>query len=326
MNREATQTGLMKRGLVTLGEAMALFRPAHPGDDPQGDRYRMSFGGAESNVAIGVARLGGSATWIGRVGDDVAGRRIIRELRAEDVTVRAHRDPDAGTGAMMKSEAAPGRTAVQYWRSGSAGSRLEPSDVDTDLVSSAQLVHVTGITAGISSSARDAVGAAIDAAAAADVPVSFDVNHRPSLWRGTDPRPLYRELAASARFVFAGRDEGALVVGDGTDDEIVTRLAALGATTVALKLGAAGALVLHEGQLLRQPAIPIDTRDTVGAGDAFVAGFLAEWMLAEPINTCVRTAVSAGAFACLGWGDWESLPDRRQLSLLESSGAEPVSR
>jgi sugar/nucleoside kinase (ribokinase family) len=129
---------------------------------------------------------------------------------------------------------------------------------------------------------RDAVGAAIDAAAEADVPVSFDVNHRPSLRRGTDPRPLYRELAASARFVFAGRDEGALLVGDGTDEEIVCRLAALGPTTVTLKLGVEGALVLHEGVLLRRSAIPIVPRDTVGAGDAFVAGFLAEWLRAEP--------------------------------------------
>lgn len=129
---------------------------------------------------------------------------------------------------------------------------------------------MTGITAVISASARDAVGAAIDAAAEADVPVSFDVNHRPSLWRGTDTRPLYRELAASARFVFAGRDEGALLVGDGTDEEIVTRLAALGATTIALKLGAEGTLVLYEGRMLRRSAIPIVPRDTVGAGDAFV--------------------------------------------------------
>lgn len=81
----------------------------------------------------------------------------------------------------MESEAAPGHTAVRYWRSGSAGSRLASSDVDADLVSSALLLHVTGITAVISASARDAVGAAIDAAAEADVPVSFDVNHRPSL-------------------------------------------------------------------------------------------------------------------------------------------------
>ncbi len=318
--------GVVEKGLITLGETMALFRPAHPGEGDRGDDYRMSFGGAESNVAIGVARLGGSATWIGRTGDDVAGRRIVRELRAEGVLVRAHVDADAGTGAMMKSEAAPGHTAVQYWRSGSAGSRLAPSDVDADLVSSAQLVHVTGITAAISDSARDAALAAIDAATEADVPVSFDVNHRPSLWRGTDPRPLYRELAASAQFVFAGRDEGALLVGDGTDEEIVTRLAALGATTIALKLGAAGTLVLHEGRMLRRSAIPIVPRDTVGAGDAFVAGFLAEWMRAEPIEKCVSTAVSAGAFACLGGGDWESLPDRRQLSLLQSSGSDPVSR
>lgn len=312
-------------GLVTLGETMALFRPAVPGQGELPDEYRLSFGGAESNVAIGVARLGGAATWIGRVGEDAPGRRILRGLRAEGVSVRAHLDEDAATGAMMKSEPAPGRTAVQYWRTASAGSRLRPDDVDFALLARAGALHVTGITTALSASAQDAVSFAVGAATRAGVPVSFDVNHRPSLWRHADPSPIYRELAMAADIVFAGRDEAELIVGEGTDEELVSRIADLGPQTVALKLGDEGCLVSHDGRMLRRAAVAIDPVDTVGAGDAFVAGFLAERLRGETLETSVGTAVLAGAFACLGPGDWESLPDRRQLALFALDD-DPVAR
>jgi 2-dehydro-3-deoxygluconokinase len=148
-------------------------------------------------------------------------------------------------------------------------------------VSSALLLHLTGITAVISASARDAVGAAIDAAAEADVPVSFDVNHRPSLAGdgsataiANSPHPLGSSSPGATRVRCWWETA--------PTKRSFARLAALGPTTVAVKLGAEGALVLHEGVLLRRSAIPIVPRDTVGVGDAFVAGFLAEWLRAEP--------------------------------------------
>ncbi len=313
----------MTGGLVTLGETMALFRPVESGE---GDAYRLSFGGAESNVAIGVARLGGAATWVGRVGDDVAGRRIARELRAEGVHAVVRIDDAAGTGAMMKAESAPGRISVQYWRAGSAGSRLAPDDIDPALLRSSSVLHVTGITPALSESAAAAVDGAVEVARAAGIAVSFDVNHRPSLWRGRDPRALYRRLAASADLVFAGADEAELLVGAGDEEELVTRIAALGPSVVALKLGERGALVLDGGRMLRRSALPIVPVDTVGAGDAFVAGYLAELLAGSSAEQRLDTAVAAGAFACLGRGDWESLPHRRQLDLLAASASDPVQR
>ncbi|MFS0733914.1 sugar kinase [Microbacterium sp. 1P10UB] len=313
----------MTGGLVTLGETMALFRPVESGE---GDAYRLSFGGAESNVAIGVARLGGTATWVGRVGDDVAGRRIARELRAEGVNAVVRIDDAAGTGAMMKAESAPGRISVQYWRAGSAGSRLAPDDIDPALLRGSSVLHVTGITPALSETAAAAVEGAVDAARSAGVMVSLDVNHRPSLWRGRDPRPLYRRLAASADLVFAGADEAELLVGAGDEEELVTRIAALGPTVVALKLGERGALVRDDGRMLQRSAVPIVPVDTVGAGDAFVAGYLTELLAGAPAEQRLGTAVAAGAFACLGRGDWESLPHRRQLDLLAASASDPVQR
>lgn len=316
----------MTAAVVTFGETMALFRPVDPAEGDSATDYRLSFGGAESNVAVGVARLGGRAVWMGRLGDDVAGRRIRRELRAEGVELGITMDAEASTGAMMKTEIAPGRVGVQYWRAGSAGSRLNPDDLDLAVLTPETVLHVTGITPALSASASAAVDTAVSAARAAGATVSFDVNHRPSLWRGRDASPVYRRLAEQSDIVFAGREEAALIVGEMPDDELVDAIATLGPSTVALKRGAEGATVLAEGRLLHRPAWPIHPVDTVGAGDAFVAGYLAEHLSGASLENRIDTAVAAGAFACLGRGDWESLPHRRQLELLAAGDGDPVVR
>ncbi|MFS0793046.1 sugar kinase [Microbacterium sp. 1P10AE] len=316
----------MNAAVITFGETMALFRPVDPAEGESADAYRLSFGGAESNVAVGVARLGGRAVWMGRVGDDVAGRRIRRELRAEGVELHVTVDAEAFTGSMMKTEIAPGRVGVQYWRGGSAGSRLRPDDLDLSILTTATVLHVTGITPALSASASETVDAAVSAARSAGATVSFDVNHRPSLWRGRDASAVYRRLAAQSDIVFAGREEAALIVGERSDDELISAIADLGPATVALKRGAEGATVSAEGRLLRRPAWPIHPVDTVGAGDAFVAGYLAEHLSGSSLENRIDTAVAAGAFACLGRGDWESLPHRRQLELLAAGDGDPVVR
>jgi 2-dehydro-3-deoxygluconokinase len=311
-------------GLVTIGESLGLFRPAST--DPHSPDFRLTFGGAESNVAIGVSRLGERSTWVGRLGDDPLARRIRRELRAEGVVDRAIIDPDAATALMMKTAAAPGRTRVQYWRADSAGSRLDIADIDPEVVRGAQILHVTGITAAISPRARAAVLHAVDIARDAGVTVSFDVNHRPTLWRDEDPRPVYRALAERSDILFAGDEEGELLVAAGDVRAQLDAIAALGPATVAIKRGAQGCIARHDDEVFTRAALPVAVVDTVGAGDAFVAGFLAETLRGEGFAARLDTAVIAGAFACTGPGDWESLPDRRQLALLRDVDGDPVLR
>lgn len=311
-------------GLVTLGETMGLFRAEHVGSLAQESEFRLAIGGAESNVAIGVARLGGAATWVGRVGDDGLGDRIARELRAEGVTARIAVDPDARTGLMLKERRTAEATRVTYYRSGSAGSRLTPADLPEADIRAAGVVHVTGITPALSATAQDAVFAAIEIATAAGVPVSFDVNHRSALWSAADAAPVYREIARRSSIVFGGDDELALIAGDGTPHELAARLSHDGDTDVVVKLGARGCVALISGESHTVPAIAVRPLDTVGAGDAFVAGYLAELLGGRPPRERLDTAVRTGAFACLGPGDWESYARRPDLGLLD--GGDPVVR
>jgi 2-dehydro-3-deoxygluconokinase len=304
-------------GLVTLGETMAALTAPGIGPLRHHRHLELHVGGAESNVAISVARLGGQATWVGRVGDDELGDLVLAQLRGEGVDVRhAVRDPEASTGLMIKSRRTATVTHVTYYRSGSAGSRLEPADLPVDVIRSAGVVHVTGITPALSPFARAATFAAVEEARSAGVPVSLDVNHRAMLWGDLDPGPVLAELAARADALFAGEDEAALFGATGEPEAVVARLARLGARVVVLKRGARGALAVVDDALVDVPAHAVAAVDPVGAGDAFVGGYLAELLAGADEKTRLATAAACGAFAVTVPGDWEGLPTRADLALL----------
>ncbi len=293
-------------GLVTLGETLGLVAT---GPLPHSHTATLGIGGAESNVATGVRRLGIETAWIGRVGDDGWGQRVLRELRAEGVSIAAVVDREAPTAVMFKERVTPRLTRVLYHRTGSAGSRLTPDDIPEDLVRDADLLHLTGITCGLSEPSYAAVLRAIDLAETAGVPVSFDVNHRAAVWAGRDPRPVYRAVAERAAVVFAGTTEAALLTGVGADDHegLLDGLDGL-APEVVLTLGADGAASVVAGERRRVTAVPADVVDTVGAGDAFVAGYLVELMRDADPETRLATGARCAGSVCEHAGDWEGLP------------------
>jgi 2-dehydro-3-deoxygluconokinase len=304
---------------------MALACNEIPGSLEHAASLTLSIGGAESNVAIGARRLGASSAWIGRVGGDSLGRRVVRELRAEGVSVFDAVDENAPTGLMIKERRTSATSRVTYYRSASAGSRLCVDDLPSEEIANAKVLHVTGITPSLSPSAREAVFAAIDIAQAHDVSVSLDLNHRSALWRNDDPRALYGDLAARCDIIFANVDEASLLVSEFADlNDLARRLQSLGPRDVVLKLGDQGALALIDGATYTQPAIPIVPVDTVGAGDGFVAGYLVETMRGSSVEARLDLASRVGAFACLSSGDWESLPRRDDLALLDL--IDPVTR
>lgn len=310
--------------VITFGETMGLFRATALGSLAQVTEFALGIGGAESNVAIALSRLGTPVRWVGRVGADAIGQRVLRELRAEGVDVRGIVDYSAPTAVMVKEQRTNDVTRVNYYRAGSAGSRLTSDDIASADISSASLVHVTGITPALSNSAKDAVMWAISTARSAGVPVSFDVNHRSTLLHD-DPGSTYREIASQADIVFAGEEEGRLLFPEcETPTDLAAKICRLGPRQVIIKRGIDGCLALLDGQTYTQSAIPIRVVDTVGAGDAFVAGYLAEFLAGLPPTRRLTTAVMMGAFACLNPGDWEGFPTRDEFSMLISS--EPVLR
>jgi 2-dehydro-3-deoxygluconokinase len=318
--------------VVTFGETMALFRTERPGPLVHAGTVALGIGGAESNVAIGLQRLGVQAVWCGRIGADALGELVRREIQAEGVVVHAVEDPAAPTGLMVKEQRTPSVQRVTYYRAGSAASRIAPPDVNPALIAGAAVVHATGITPALSEQAAATWRHVIGAARAAGVLVSLDMNYRSALWNAQAAARVYRDVLPMVDVLFAGEDEAAIALGlqsaehqgEVRPEELARRLAGMGPAQVVIKRGAAGAYALIDGTAFVQQVVRIEPVDTVGAGDAFVAGYLAELVRGLPPAERLHTAARTGAFACLTQGDWEGLPRRSELGILEAR--EPVVR
>ncbi|WP_131735794.1 sugar kinase [Actinomadura roseirufa] len=306
--------------LVTFGETMARLENPVVGPMRHARTLDLGVGGAESNTAIGLRRLGGTAAWFGRVGDDEFGRLIVTTLAGEGVRLdHAVVDGAAPTALLFKERRSGTLTRVRYYRTGSAGSRLGPADVPHDLVRSARVLHVTGITAAISDTARRALDDAIETARGAGVPVSLDLNYRRALWTPAEAGEHLRDLVKRADLVFATEQEARLVAAGDDAAALAASLAALGPGEVLVKRGAAGVVALCEGEPHVRAAHRVDVVDPVGAGDAFAAGYLAEFVRGRPVADRLATATAAGAYAVTVRGDWEGLPSRSDLELLQTA-------
>ena len=312
--------------LVTIGETMALVRTREIGSLRHTADLALGVGGAESNVAIGVKRLGGDASWLGRVGSDPLGERVVRELRAEGLAVHDVDDPHAATGLMLKERPTSASTAVHYYRSGSAGSRLAESDIPSGWIESAALLHVSGITALISESARACIAAAVERARAAGVLVSFDINYRSSLASAEVAGPILRSFAERADIVFGGHEELVLLRPDRDPAETAEELISHGCREVVLKRGAEGAAVFTADSLAEAPGFIIDVLDTVGAGDAFVAGYLSGLLAGLTIPERLIRANACGALLCMSPGDWEASPSLAEVTRFCGPDRDPVTR
>ncbi|MCS3494525.1 2-dehydro-3-deoxygluconokinase [Arthrobacter sp. JUb119] len=310
--------------VLTFGETMGLFRTSPAGPLANANAASVGVGGSESNVAIGIQRLGGQAIWCGRVGEDPIGYRVLREIRGEAVLAHAVIDTTAPTGLMVKEQRTNQHQRVMYYRAGSAGSKLEPSDIPDPILERAGTVHLTGITLALSDSARATCFSMARRAKARGLKVSFDVNYRAQLWSQSDATRVITEILALVDIVFAGEDEAQMIVGEGDPVTLAERMSLLGPAEVVIKRGSEGALALDNGVVSEVSAIQIQVIDTVGAGDAFVSGYLTERCAGGTVQQALATAVRVGAFACLSPGDWEGLPSRAELHVLDSS--EPVLR
>lgn len=324
---------------ITLGEPLIGLVAEEYGPLAEVVTFRAHVVGAELNVAVGVARLGHSSAFIGRVGDDGFGTAILRRLRAEGVdTSRVVVDTSSPTGLLVRERRALGPAEVDYHRHGSAGSLLDPQDVDAaaSSITSADWLHVTGITPALSSSARAAVWRAIevveDAGHERRPVISIDVNLRRKLWNESEASSVLRSLIARADIVFSGVDEAAVVIGrqsggGGADASALGRaLIGLGAKEAVMKLGAGGALSVSwdKGDIHRD-ALPLEhVIDPVGAGDGFCAGYIAARLDGRDIAAALTWAVACGAAVAATDGDVPGLPTRRELERLLGSGPDVV--
>lgn len=311
--------------LWCVGESIGLIDTTSIGPLSMTSGTRLSFGGAESNVAIAAARLGTRSGWVGVLGEDPFGRIVHDGIRSAGVAVVSRTSENARTGLMVKERRLAGRAGVTYYRNGSAGSLLQPSDVEPIPLRGPAIAHTTGITLAISSSARATIDRLAARVRETGSRLSFDINHRSSLINSADAAAAYLSVIRRSNIVFGGVDEFSLVLGGAASvSEITEAVLALGPEEVVVKLGSHGAAVGTTGGIWSVDAHSVEVVDTVGAGDAFVAGYLTCRLRGDEPADALRTANTCGALTCMVLGDWEGAPRMADLEMLED--ADPVRR
>ncbi|MEU1954860.1 sugar kinase [Nocardia rhamnosiphila] len=301
--------------VVTFGETMVAVRVA--GRIQFGGDATLAVAGAESNVAIGLARLGHRVRWGGRLGADESGELVLRTLRAENVLVdTASRDTERATGLVMFEQRLPDVTRVEYHRRDSAGSRLCAADSVAALKEMPRILHLTGVTPAVSASAAEATTEAVRIAREGGALISFDVNFRSRLWDMDTAAATLRPLARAADVVVASEDELGLIASDPAE------LIDCGVSEVVIKLGSHGAAVHTAAGVTTAAGHRVGVVDSIGAGDAFTAGYLSALLDGGGVAERLARGNTLGAFAVSSRGDWEGLPSRDELVLIAAgSGA-----
>lgn len=307
--------------IVTLGEVLLRLAIPSPARFESARSLDVQIGGAEANVAAACARLGLRAAWLSALPANAWGERVRRELTAHGIDCSGVRMvPGARLGLyFLEYGVAPRPIRVLYDRRDSAFARLTVEDIEWTPLRHARLVHVSGVTAALGAGGRALVERAVQEAHGS---VSFDVNYRAALWSPAEARAFATRVLPAVRYLFAGEAEARGVFQLGGDAEAVLRgLAALAPkATVALLRGEEGSLVLHNDDVLRpQRRHAVQVVDPIGAGDAYVAGFLWAILRGRSTQEAVEAAAAVAALKCSTWGD-VAIVDARDVEDLLNGG------
>lgn len=251
--------------------------------------FRRYLGGAPSNVAVTVARLGGNAAVVSRVGPGPMGHFVRRELQRHGV----------GTDYLVKDPAIPTTLSLIARTSGTpdfqiirgADANLEETDLPPAAVQAARAIHTSAFALS-RQPCRSAVWKALQEAHATGKLVSLDANYRPIV--GPVPEKaleVFAQIGPLVHLIKASLDDAESLFGPGASPETyVDRFHGLGAGTVVLTMGREGVL-LSDGDSVQWLSIrKVPVADVTGAGDAFWGGFLVAWLDARAPGQCLRFA------------------------------------
>jgi 2-dehydro-3-deoxygluconokinase len=299
--------------VLALGEPMLEFNATEAGSLREVRNYEVGWGGDTSNFVIAISRLGRTAGYICRLGDDDFGKNFLDLWKREGIdTSHVILDKHAPTGIYFISRRGE-KHSFTYYRSDSAASRLSMDDIPEAHLAQAKVFHTSGISQAISNSACDAVFYAIEVAREAGTLISYDPNIRLKLWDHERAQSTILETIRMADFVFPSFEDAHIITGLDDPEQIAGELQKLGPKVVALKLGEEGALLATQDGLRRIEPFEVDVKDTTGAGDTFASAFIVAYLDGLDPYECGRFANAAGALTCEGLGAVEPIPTRDRV-------------
>ncbi|MGG0381485.1 sugar kinase [Priestia filamentosa] len=296
--------------VITFGETMVLFVPDSVTPLRYSSQFVKTIGGAESNVAIALSKLGHQVGWMGRLGDDEFGLYVRNYIRGEGVdTSHVIFDRKYPTGVFFKERQIGNDPKIYYYRKGSAASYMTPDNLDEDYIGQAKFLHLTGITPALSPSCQDTIYRAIELARKQGVKILFDPNIRLKLWSTEKARETLMDIASMCDIVLPGLEEGRIMTGESTPEKITQALLQNGFEAVVVKLGEKGAYYATKEHREYVKGYPVhQIIDTVGSGDGFAAGFLSGLIRGWCYKEAVDLGNRVGAYALSVAGDVEGYP------------------
>ncbi|WP_433438549.1 sugar kinase [Nonomuraea sp. CA-141351] len=287
--------------VYTLGEPLGVVTSGRVRHESEA---RLDVCGPEFTLAIALARLGHRSAYLGKVGDDEVGARVLTALKGEGVDVADMRVSEGlRTGLILRETRVGRELRVTQYRTGSAGSRLTPGNVPIDRIAASKMLHVTGLTAGLGRDALEAVRTAVSAARNAEVMISFSVEYVPELWPSVrEAEEVLGELACASHLLFLRQDELDLVKPALTPER-----------EVVVDRGAKGASVRADRMRYDVQGWQVPIVDTAGAGEAFAAGYISAALDGLIPQERLHRGALLSAAAVTSVSDWQGLPTRSEL-------------
>jgi len=303
--------------VITIGRASVDLYGQQIGG-PLEDMASLSkaVGGCPANIAIGTARLGLKSGLITRVGNEAMGRFIREQMLREGVDVSGIKtDPERLTALVILGVRDDKTFPLIFYRENCADMAIEEDDVDESFVASASAVVVTGTHFSRANTAA-AQMKAIRIAKENGRKVVFDIDYRPNLWgllghdageeryvRSDTVTEHLRPILSLCDLVVGTEEE--LHIAGGSEETLtaIRAVRAVSSATIVCKRGPMGCVVfpgeipasIEDG--IKGPGFPVEVYNVLGAGDAFLSGFLRGWLRNEPLETCCAYANASGAFA-----------------------------
>lgn len=292
------------------------------------ERVDLAIAGTEANVLCTLSSLGWATSWFsGMARNSPVADRVEFQLRSFGVDVSGVHRGEGRTGTYWAEYSVPPRaTAVFFDRRDTAFSKLTVVDIDWDKLLDTRLLHLTGLTAPLSPTVLKVLQEAMRRAAAAGVPVSFDVNYRTHLWAPEEAAPVLRPFIEQAEIVFCKREDVQLILDGPADIEGCLRLVGKVSqgSCVVTSYGVEGAMALIDGEICTEPALPVTILDRLGAGDGLAAGFIHSWLMGDKVHA-LRYGVSVAALALSQYGE-QIITSREEVDALATGPAVSLRR